>query len=74
MVRARLECAVVVCFPHVKKDVKKLKRIQKTAMKMLPKLKDLDYEDRLKEMRFLTLQDRRERDGLIIMYKIINDK
>ena len=41
---------------------------------MVPELKDLEYEDRLKEMGLLTLQDRRERGDLIIMYKIISGK
>ena len=61
MVRPRLEYAVVVWSPHMKKDIKKLERIQRTATKMVPKLRDLAYEDRLKEIGLLMQPDRRER-------------
>ena len=74
MVRPRLEYAAVVWSPHIKKDVKKLERIQRTATRMIPELKDLEYEDRLKEMRLLMLQDRRERGNLITLYKIVSGK
>ena len=68
MVLPRLECT------HRKKVIKKLERIQRTNTKMMPELRDLEYEDRLKEMGLLTLQDRRERGDLITMYKIIKGK
>ena len=38
---------------------------------MIAELRELTYEDRLKEMTLPTLQDRRERD-LITLYKIVN--
>ena len=41
--------------PHVQKDFKKLEIIQRTAMKMVPEMKDLTYEERLKEMGLPTL-------------------
>ena len=34
-------------------------------MKMIPELRELTYEDRLKDMGLPTLQDRRERDLII---------
>ncbi len=74
MVRPRLEYAAVVWSPHTKKDIRKLERIQRTATRMVPELRDLDYEDRLREMGLLTLEERRERGDLITMYKIINGK
>ena len=39
---------------------------------MVPELRKLTYEDKLKEMGLPTLQDRRERD-IITLYKIVND-
>ena len=39
---------------------------------MVPDLKDMTYEDRLKKLELLTLQNRRERGEIVMMYKIIN--
>ena len=39
---------------------------------MVPELRELTYEDRLKEMGLLILQDRREGGDLITLYKIVN--
>ena len=39
---------------------------------MVPELRELTYEDRLKETGLPTLHDRRERGGLITLYKIVN--
>ena len=50
---------------NVKKDIRKLEKIQRVTIKMVPELRELTYEDRLKEMGLPTLQDRRERGGLI---------
>merc|ERR1712035_293286 len=71
MMRPKLENAAVVWSPHEKKDITKLERIQRAATKMVPELKDLTYEGRLKVMELPTLQVRRERD-LITTYKIVN--
>ncbi|XP_063881680.1 uncharacterized protein LOC135111932 [Scylla paramamosain] len=72
MLRPRLEYAAVVWSPHIKKDVKKLERIQRAALRMVLELKDLTYKERLKEMGLPTLQARRERGDLIMIYKIVN--
>ena len=74
MVCPKLEYAAVVWSPHLKKDINKLERIQRIATKMVPDLRDLAYEDRLKKMELPTLQSRRERGDLIMMYKIISGK
>ena len=55
-----------------KEDIRKLERIQRAATKIVPELRELTYEDRFKEMGLPTLQDRRERGDLIILYKIVN--
>ena len=39
---------------------------------MVPKLEDLPYEERLKEMHLTILKERRERGDLITMYKLMN--
>ena len=73
MIRAKLEYAETVWSPQMKKHVKKLERIQRTATKMVPELEDLTYEERLKEVGLPTLEERRERGDLITIYKLTND-
>ena len=51
----------------------KLERIQRIAIKMVPELEDLTYEERLKEMQRNTLEERTERGDLITIYKLINN-
>ena len=57
MVQPMLEYSVVVWSPHMKKDIRKFERIQRTATKMVPELRDSEYEDRLKETGLITQQD-----------------
>ena len=51
----------------------KLERIQKIATKMVPELKELTYEERLKEMHLTTLKERRARGDLIKIFKLMNN-
>lgn len=71
MIRPVLEYAAVVWSPHNKKNIRKLERVQRAATKMAPELKDLNYEERLKEMALITLESRRERGDLINVYKMV---
>ncbi|MPC66043.1 hypothetical protein E2C01_060186 [Portunus trituberculatus] len=50
MIHPRLENAAVVWSQSSKSDIRKLERVQKITTKMVPELKDLTYEERLKEM------------------------
>ena len=68
----RLEYAAMVWSPNAKKDIRKLERIQRVVTKMVPELRELTYEDRIKEMGLPTLQDRRERGDLITIYKTVS--
>ena len=43
----KLEYATVIWSPHQKKDVKKLKWLQKAATKMPPSLRNFPYEERI---------------------------
>ena len=52
--------------------IRKLERIQRVATNMVLELRELTYEDRLKEIGLTTLQCRRERGDLITLYEIVN--
>ena len=72
MIRPKLEYAAVVWSQHLKKDINKLERIQRTATRMVPELEELQYEERLKEMGLPTLKERRERGDIITIFKLLN--
>ncbi len=65
MIRPKLEYTMVVWSPHKKKHIRKFERIQRIAMKLLLKLKGLQYEERLREMKLMTLEERREVTSLL---------
>ena len=69
----KLEYTEVVWPPHREKHVLKLERIQRIATKMVPELKDLTYEENLKEMLVNILKERRERRDLITIYELMNN-
>ena len=57
--------------PH-KKDIEKLDRIQRRATKIIQELRELRYEERLKECGVITLEIRRLRGDQIAVFKILN--
>ena len=40
---------------------------------MVPDLEDLTYEERLKKIKLTTLNERKEREDLITIYKLMNN-
>ena len=59
IVRPHLEYCIQAWRPYRKKDIYTLERIQSRATKMIPELRDLSYEERLKECGLTTLETRR---------------
>ena len=49
-----------------------LERVQRRATKMIPKLRNISYEMRLKECSLTTLETRRLRGDQIEVFKILN--
>ena len=72
IIRPRLEYAAVIWSPSTVKDKRKLERVQRAATKLPSTLANMAYEDRLRELELLTLEDRRERGDLIAMYRIVS--
>ena len=71
IVRPHLEYCIQTWRPYRKKDIDTLERIQRRATKMIPELRDLSYEERLKECGLTTLETRRLRDQIEV-FKIVN--
>ena len=72
IVRPHLEYCIQAWRPYRKKDIDTLERIQRRATKMIPELRDLSYEECLKECGLTTLETRRLRGDQIEVFKILN--
>ena len=70
VVRPHLEYCIQTWRPYRKKDIDMLERIQRRATKMIPKLRDLSYEERLKDCCLTTLETRWFRGD---KFKILNE-
>ncbi len=60
----------MVWSPGLKKDIRKLERIQQAATKLPESLRDYTYKERLERLDLTTLERRRERGDLIVMYRL----
>ena len=69
LVRPHLEFCNVVWSPLLQKDINLIEGVQRRASRMVPELKGLEYEDRLKRMKLPSLQYRRARGDMIEVYK-----
>ena len=72
LVRPHLEYAAPVWNPHLKKDITTLENVQRRATKQVPELKNLSYEDRLRQLRLPSLAYRRLRGDMIETFKILS--
>ncbi len=74
LVRPHLEYANQVWCPHLVRDIEAVENVQRRATKLVPCLRDLSYEERLKKLDLPTLAYRRSRGDQIETYKIVTNK
>ena len=78
LVRPTLEYANAAWTPILRRDQILLENVQRRATKLIPELRDRDYEDRLRALKLPSLYYRRARGDMIEAYKfthsIINTK
>ena len=72
LVRPIVEYCSAAWSPHYLKDKKLIERIQHRFTRMIPSLKGLLYDKRLKALGIWTLEERRNRADLIEVYKIFS--
>ena len=72
IVRPHLEYCIQAWSPYLRKDIDMLEKIQRSATKVIPGLRDLRYGERLKECGLRTLETRRLRGDQIEVFKILN--
>lgn len=72
LVRPHLEYGASVWSPHFEKDIEAVERVQRRATKQLENLRNMPYEERLKNLNLPTMVYRRYRGDMIETYKIIS--
>ena len=73
-VRPLLEFCSPVWNPSNKNLSNLIEKIQKRATKLVPSLRHLSYTDRLRSLKLDSLEFRRKREDLILLYKINNSR
>ena len=72
LVRPHLEHAVQFWFPHLRRDIDKMEKIQKRATKMIPEIRSHSYHQRIQELDLISRVQRRLRGQLTEEFKYLN--
>ena len=74
LIRPHLEYGQIIWSPQYIRQSRKIENVQRRATKLIPKLKNLPYEERLKKLKLPSLKYRRMRGDMINVYKILNNE
>jgi hypothetical protein len=74
LVRPKLEYCIQAWNPFLHKDITKLEKIQKRALKMIEECRGMKYEARLMATGLTGLEERHKRGDLIEVFKIMKGK
>ena len=69
LVRPHLDYAVQFWCPYYRMDINSLESVQRRMTKMIPGLRNLPYQDRLKKLNLHSLERRRVRGDMIEVFK-----
>ena len=70
LLRPHIEYASPCWSPTLKVDIHNIEKIQRRATRLVPSISHLSYEERLRKLDLPTLQFRRLRTDLLLLYKI----
>ena len=73
-IRSRLEYCSVIWSPTTQADINRIERIQKSFTSRIEGLENMNYHERLKELKMYSLERRRERYLIIFAWKMIEGK
>ena len=73
LVRPHVEYAQEIWHPFLKRQSKLIEGVQRRATKLIPEIKHLTYEERLKYLNLPTLKYRRLRGDMILTFNLFNN-
>ena len=71
LVRPHLESCIQLWSPQHRKEMELLEQFQRRATEMIQGLEHLSCEDRLRELRLLTLEKRRLQEDFIVAFQYL---
>jgi len=72
LVRPHLEYALAVWSPYLAKHINMIESVQMRATKLVDSMGEMEYEDRLRNLKLPTLKYRRRRGDMIEIFKRLN--
>jgi len=72
LVRPHVKYCISACNPHYKKDKELIEKVQRRFTTMVNNMERKSYEERLYRLKLWTLEERRNRQDLIEVFKMCN--